>query len=323
MKRRGFLACIGALLASPGVVGQSSGAVRRIAILELGGHRMLDDQWQILQARLRELGYEEGRNLLIDRRSADGVESRLPQLAREVLAKNPEVVLVTTTPATQALKALTKSVPIVITGTADPVATGLVASLARPGGNITGVSLQLNDLAVKRVELMRELKPQIRRVAMLGPAANSGVQVVFKRLHESLLGKGVDLQMLDAADAPAVTRAFDGLSAERIDALVVTQIMFSHHKQIVDLAARHRIPAAYVDSEILDAGGLLVMGPSRTGLYRHAADYAHRILQGAKPAELPVIQPTEFWLGINLRTARALGLKVPQSLLLRADRVIE
>jgi putative ABC transport system substrate-binding protein len=323
MRRRDFLAGIGALLAPSMARAQTSGAMRRIAILELGGHRMLDDQWRILLARLRELGYEEGRNLAIDRGNADGVEARLPQIARELLSKQPEVVLVTSTPATQVLKSLTQTVPIVITGTADPVATGLVASLARPGGNITGVSLQLNDIAVKRIELMRELMPQMRRIGMLGPASNTGVQAVFKRAREAVQGQGIDLRIIDAVDAPAITRAFDTLATERIDALLITQILFVHHKQIVELAAKHRIPAAFVDREILEAGGLLVLGPSREGLYRHAADYVHRILQGAKPAELPVIQPTEFWLGLNLRTARALGVKVPQSLLLRADRVIE
>jgi putative ABC transport system substrate-binding protein len=320
VRRRGFLLGIGVLIASPSAYGQ---AMRRIAIFELGGHRMLDDQWKILEARLRELGYEEGKNLAIDRRNAKGDVARLPQLAREVLAGKPEVVLVTSTPAAQALKRATQAVPVVITGTADPVATGLVASLARPGGNFTGVSLQLNDLAIKRVEMLRELKPQLRRIGMLGPAANAGVQAVLRAVREAVQDRGIEVRIFDATDAPAIARAFEILVAEHTDALLVTQILFSHHKQVVQLAARHGVPAAYVDGEILDAGGLLVLGPSRDGLYRHAADYVHRILQGAKPADLPILQPTQFWLGVNLRTARALGLKVPQSLLLRADRVIE
>jgi putative ABC transport system substrate-binding protein len=321
MKRRDVLLAAASLAALPLARGQP--AVRRIAIFELGGHRMLEDQWQILEARLRELGYEERRNLAIDRRNAGGAVARLPQLAQEVLAGKPEVVLVTSTPAAQALKRLTQTVPIVITGTADPVATGLVASLARPGGNVTGISLQLNDIAMKRVELLRELKPGARRIGMLGPASNAGVQAVFKAVDGAVQGRGIELRLFDAADGPGIVRAFGSFAAERIDALLVTQILFSHHVQIVELAAQHRLAAAYVDREILDAGGLLVLGPSREGLYRHAADYVHRILQGAKPADLPVIQPTQFWLGVNLRTARALGLKVPQSLLLRADRVIE
>jgi putative ABC transport system substrate-binding protein len=323
MRRREFLVAAGALAAPRLARTQATGPVRRVAIFELGGHRMLDDQWRILEARLREHGYEEGRNLAIDRRNAGGVEARLAPLAQELLARRPEVVIVTTTPAAQTLQRLTQTTPIVITGTADPVATGLVASLARPGGNITGVSLQLNDIAVKRVEMLREMRPQIRRIAMLGPAANAGVQAVLRLVQKSIQAQGIEVRIYDASDTPGIARGFEALAADRADALLMTQILFSHHRQVVELAARHRIPAAYVDREILDAGGLLVLGPSRDGLYRHAADYVRRILEGARPADLPILQPTEFWLGVNLRTARELGLRVPQSLLVRADRVIE
>lgn len=311
------------MLATPFAFGQAGAQVRRIAILDQGSRAIRQELWRNLEERLRALGYVEGRNLAIDRRYADGVDARLPQLAQELLLGKPEVVLVTTTPATQALMRQTDKVPIVITGSADPVATGLVASLARPGGNVTGISLQLGDVQKKRLELMREILPKARRFGMLGPAANAGVQTVFKSLQDSAKPQGIDVRLVDAGDAPTIALAFDKLAAEPVDAMLVAQVLLQYHRQIVDLAARFRVPAGYVDREFLDAGGLLAFGPDRYAPYRHAADYVHRILQGAKPADIPVMQPTEFWLGVNLRTARALGLTIPQSVLLRADRVIE
>jgi putative ABC transport system substrate-binding protein len=198
-----------------------------------------------------------------------------------------------------------------------------VASLARPGGNVTGLSTQLGSVATKRVELIRELKPEARRLAMLGPASNAGVQAVLKQAQQTARTLGMEIRLVDAAEPSAIASAFEAMAADRVDALLVAQILFQYHRQIVAQAAKHRIPAAYVDRPILEAGGLVVFGPDREGPYRHAADYVHQILQGARPADLPIVQPTGFWLGVNLRTARELGLKVPQSLLLRANQVIE
>lgn len=323
MKRRGFIAGIGSLWAMSLALGQPGAQQRRIAMLELGDRTTRAEQWRVLLARLGELGYAEGRNLAVERRWADHAEARLATLAQELLAGKPELVLVATTPATQALMRLTKTVPIVMTGAADPVAAGLVASLSHPGGNVTGLSTQLGGVAAKRVDLILELKPAARRIGLLGPAANAGVKSVLKQVQEAARSRGVEVRLLDAADAAAAARAFEVLRADPVDALLVAQIMFAHHREIVALAAQHRIAAAYVDKEIVDAGGLLAFGPDREGPYRQVAEYVHKILQGTKPADLPVMQPTEFWLAVNLRTARALGLKVPQSLLLRADRVIE
>ena len=323
MKRRDFMAVTGTMLVPALVYAQPVAPMRRIAILDPGDRALRANQWQVLESRLRELGYAEGRNLAIDRRWADGVDARLPQLAQELLAGKPEAVLVMTTPATQALMRLTDKIPIVMTGTADPVGTGLVASLARPGRNVTGVSVQLADVAKKRLDLMREMLPKAKRFGLLGPAANAGVQSVLKQLQATAGGQGLEVRLLDAADPQGIARAFDRLTAESLDAVLVAQVLHQHQRQVVDLAAQHRIPAGYVDRDFLDAGGLLVFGPDRDGPYRHAADYVHRILQGANPAEMPVIQPTEFWLGVNLQTARALKLSVPHSILLRANRVIE
>jgi putative ABC transport system substrate-binding protein len=323
MNRRGFVAVMAGALVPALVGAQPVAPMRRIAILDPADRALRAEQWQVFESRLRELGYVEGRNLKIDRRWADGADARLPQLAQELLAGKPEVVLVTTTPATQALMRLTDKVAIVMTGTADPVATGLIASLSRPGGNVTGVSVQLADVAKKRLDLMREMLPKARRFGLLGPAANAGVQSVLKQLQAAAEQQGLEVRLLDAADPQGIARAFDRLTVESLDAVLVAQVLRQHQRQVVELAAQYRMPASYVDAHFLDTGGLLVFGPDRDAPYRHAAEYVHRILQGANPAEMPVMQPTEFWLGVNLRTARTLGLKVPQSVLIRANRVID
>lgn len=323
MKRRDLLALLAGALAPAVAFAQASRPARRIAILDPADPALRARQWLVFESRLRERGYAEGRNLAIERRFAEGADSRLPQLAQELLARNPDVVLVITTPATQAVMRLTDRIPIVMTGTADPVATGLVASLARPGGNVTGISIQLADVAKKRLDLMREMLPSARRFGLLGPGANAGIQAVAKQLGAAATERGLAVRLVDAADPPGIARAFAALEAEPVDALIVTEVMNRYRQQVVELAARYRVPAGYVDLEFLDAGGLLAFGPDSDSAYRHAADYVHRILEGANPADMPVMQPTEFVLGVNLRTARALGLKVPQSILLRADRVVD
>ncbi len=323
MRRRAFCGAIGALLATPLAVGQPTAPMRRIAILERDDKVLREALWRIVEVRLRELGYVEGKNLVIERRWADGAEERLPRLAQELLAGKPEVVLVTTTAATRALMRLTNTVPIVTIGSGDPVATGLVASLAHPGGNVTGISMMLSASVIKRMDLMREILPKAKRFGLLGPSRDSAVSAVLRQAQDVVGPQGLELRLLDAGDEPAIARVFERLKAEPVDALIISSSVFPQHRQIVELAAQYRIPAAYVQKEYLEEGGLIAYTPERDALYRHAADYAHRILQGAKPADMPVMQPTEFWLGVNLRTARALGLKVPQSVLLRADRVIE
>ena len=323
MKRRRFLEGIGALLATPLAVGQPAAQVRRIAILELSDRATRPELWRILEARLRDLGYVEGRNLVIERRWADGAEARLPLLAQELIAQKPEVILVTTTPATQTLMRLTDTVPIVFMGVADPVAAGLVASLARPGGNVTGFSAQLTDVNEKRFDLLREILPQAKRFGLLGPASNRGVQAVLKRLQAAARSIGADVSLQDAADPTTIARAFERLRAEPLDALLVASVLVPHNRQIVDLVEKIGIPASFIQKAALESGALVVFGPERDAHYRRAADYVQRILAGAKPADLPVEQPNEFWMGVNLRTARSLGLSIPRSVLLRADRVIE
>jgi putative ABC transport system substrate-binding protein len=321
--RRQILIAAGVLVVAPLAGAQQAGSVRRIAILEQGSQAVRAAQWRTFETQLRQHGYVEGRNLAVERRWADGVDARLPRLAQEILAGQPEVVLAITTPAIQALMRLTTTIPIVMTGSADPVATGLVASLARPGGNVTGVSLDLATIARKRLELMRDLVPNARFFGLLGPGANAGVRAALAQAQQAAGELRVTLRLIEASDPPTIDAAFQRLSADPVDVLLVTQVMLQHHRRIVDLAARHRLPTSYVDQEILSSGGLLVFGPERDSPYRHAADYVHRLLQGEKAADLPVMQPTEYWLGVNLRTAGALGIRVPPTVLLRADQVLE
>lgn len=322
--RRKFLIVSGALLAAP-LVGaqQSTASIRRIAILDLADKASNEGTWRLFDTWLRELGYIEGKNLSIDRRWADGAQDRSPQLAQELLAGRPEVVVVTGTPTTRALMRLTNTIPIVMIGAAEPVATGLIKSMSRPGGNVTGVTFLQAEITVKRIDLLREIVPGATRFGLLGPSENSAVLAVLKHLQSAARPMGIDVRLLDAGNALAIAGIFERLSAEPVDALIVASALRPHYRQIVDLAARFRIPDSYVHKEPLEDGALIVYSPERNALFKHAANYVARILKGAKPADLPVEQPTEFWLGVNLRTARRLSLKIPQSVLSRADRVIE
>ena len=311
----------GALLAATVAFG-SAAQSRRVAILEHGDKSARAAMWRVFEERLRELGYVEGKNLVLVRRWADGVDGRLGALAHELVAGAPESIVVTTTPATQAVMRATNTLPIVFIGSADPVAAGLVASLARPGGNVTGVSAQLVDVNEKRLGLMREIVPHAKRFALLGPD-NDGVRAVLKRLQAVASSMDVEVRLVEASDAATIERAFARLRAEGTDALLVAAALVQHNRQVIGLAERHRVPASYIQKEALEAGGLLVFGPDTTAYYRRAAEYMHRILSGAKPSELPVEQPRAFWVGVNQRTAKALGLAIPSSVLLSADRVID
>lgn len=322
MRRRAFLLASGALMASR-IAAQTPQRVRRIAILDQGTPAVPFGDWDVLRQRLQELGYKEGVNLEVTLHWSEGVVERLPQLAATIVAARPDLILSATTPAIQALKRATTTVPIVMTGGADPVGTGLVASLARPGGNVTGFSQMLTDIGVRRLQLLSEMLPGAKRFALLGPSGNAGVQAVLRDLQAAAHTLGISVRLLEASDPATIRAAFDGLAATPVDGLLVTAILYPNTPQVVELAARHRIPAAYARKEIVYAGGLMAYSPDRTPVYRRAAEYVHRILQGANPAELPVEQPANIWFGINLKTARAIGLTVPKALLARADALIE
>jgi putative ABC transport system substrate-binding protein len=274
---------------------------------------------------LRDLGYVEGQNVVIEYRWSEGRDERLDNLAADLVRHNVAVIVAAGTPATQAAKAATGTIPIVMAFVGDPVGSGFVPSLARPGGNVTGLSLLDEDLDGKRIELLKETVPGLRRLAMVWSANDSGMTLAYHRVERAAHTLGLTLQDLGVRDPGEFPRAFQAAGAGRADALIVTSQPFTnrHRTQILDLAAKQRLPAMYTFAGFVDAGGLMAYAPSRTDLFRRAATYVDKLLRGAKPADLPVEQPTKFELVINLKTAKALGLTIPESIRVRADEVIQ
>jgi putative ABC transport system substrate-binding protein len=275
---------------------------------------------------LRETGYVEGQNLTIEYRWADGQYDRLPALADElVLGKVDVMVTRGGTTATRAAKNATSTIPIVFEIGSDPVADGLVASLARPGGNLTGISLLVVELMSKRVELLRELVPQAGTIDLLVNPNNANIDRVVRDVREAARAKGVQLHILTAASEREIDAAFEHLAQRPVRALLVATDPYidSQRNRLVALAARHAVPTIYGFREYVAAGGLISYGPNLMEVFRQQGVYAGRILKGAKPADLPVMQSTTFELSINLKAAKALGLVIAPSILARADEVIE
>jgi ABC-type uncharacterized transport system substrate-binding protein len=279
----------------------------------------------VFRQGLSEAGYVEGQNVAIEYRWAEGRYDRLPALARDLVDRKVDVIAAFGPQAAHAAKSATLTIPIVFTVGTDPVAGGLVASLAQPGGNLTGRSILAVELVPKRLELLAELVPQAKVVALLVNPNNSYTEPMIRDVQEAARAKRVQLPILKAATESEIDAAFATLATLHADALVTGDDPFfvSRREQIVALASRHAVPAIYQFREFTAAGGLISYGPSLTETNRRAAYYVARILKGAKPADLPVEQPTKFELVINLKTAKALGLTIPQRLLLRADQVIE
>jgi putative tryptophan/tyrosine transport system substrate-binding protein len=274
---------------------------------------------------LSETGYVEGKNVAIEYRWAEGSYDRLPALAANLVDLKVDVIVAPSTPAARTAKGATSTIPIVFEIGADPVATGLVASLARPGGNVTGVTFIAIELMPKRLELLSELVPQARVIALLVNPNNPNAERIMREVQEAARAKGVQLQILKATTESEIETALASLVQLHAAALVVAgdSLFGSRREQLVGLAARHAVPAIYDFREYAAAGGLTSYGTSSTALRRQVGIYAGKILKGAKPADLPVEQPTVFELVVNLKTAKALGLTVPQSILARADEVIE
>jgi len=280
---------------------------------------------ETLRDELQRLGYFEGRNITIEVRNAAGRSDRLPAFVEELLRFKVGAIVAVNTPAAQAAKRATSTVPIVIMRVADPVAQGLVASLAHPGGNVTGLSFMPDELGAKGVQLLHEALPSITRVAALYKADNPGALLVVTETERRSMQLGLHFLRLPVQDPGDFPGAFQAATRARIKALFVMDdgAMTKHRKQLAELAARHSLAVVSIYKDFAEAGGLIAYGPNLSAIYRRGAVYVDRILKGAKPADLPVEQPTTFELVINLRTARALGLTIPPSLLLRADHVIE
>jgi putative ABC transport system substrate-binding protein len=273
---------------------------------------------------LRELGYAEGQNLVVEYRWADGHTARLPALAAELVQLRVEVLVATNNSAVLAAKQATGNIPVVCVACSEPVGTGLVASLAHPGGNVTGLSLVTPELSGKRLQLLQETLPNIGRVALLWDAGHVGMSDRVRETEAAAKRLGVTLHVEWVKDPANLNQAFAALAQARPDAFLTTVEPFTegHRQRIVEFAAQQRLPAMYEDREFVRAGGLMAYGPSFAANYRRAATYVDKMLKGAKPADLPVEQPTKFEMVINLKTAKALGLNIPQSVLIRADEVI-
>src|SRR5499426_2940587 len=316
------------LLAAPlAADAQQAGKVPRIGLLSLTSRSDRPPLLDAFRQSLRELGWVEGQNIVIDYRYAEDRVDRLPNLAAELVRLKVDLIVASAgTQAATAAKNATETIPIVMIYVRDPVGTGLIASLARPGGNVTGVSGSAGlEMFAKQLELLKETVPKIRRVAILSNPDNAYHQLAIREVNVAARSLGVQLQLLEARGPNEFDGAFAAMAKERVGALLVLSdaIFSSHRTRLADLAARGHLPAAYGNRESVEAGGLMSYAPSFLDDHRRAATYVDKILKGAKPAELPVERPTKYELVINLKTAKALGLTIPQSVLLRADQVIE
>jgi ABC-type uncharacterized transport system substrate-binding protein len=274
---------------------------------------------------LREAGWVEGKNMIIEGRYSDGRMERFPDLAAELVRLNVDVIVASGVPATRAAKQATTTIPIVAMGVSDPVGLGLVASLARPGGNITGSATLFPELAAKRLALLKETVPKISRVAVLKNAANPGNLRILKEVQVAGRALGVTVHAIDVRGPDDLERGLGAMIKDNPQGLLVLDdpLFVPHRTSIVEFAAKHRLPAMYPFTEYADAGGLMAYSVNTFDLARRAATSVDKILRGAKPSDLPIEQPTTFELAINLRTAKALRLTIPQAVLLRADRVIQ
>jgi putative ABC transport system substrate-binding protein len=333
MDRRAFVTgtlALGLLVAPLAAEGQQVGKVPRIGLLVTGSleapeaRRVLD----AFRQGIRERGYVEGQNLVIEYRGAEDRSERLPALATELARLKVDVIVTPATPAARAAQQATTTIPIVASVMQDPVGDGLVASLARPGGNITGLTILGPELVPKRLALLKEVLPKAARVAALwqpGAYGERSARDMLRETEAAARALGVQLRLSGVKAPDEFDRAFSAIAAEQADALLVLPgpLLFSQRRRIVDFATQHRLPLMYGAREIVEAGGLISYGPSIDDLVRRSATYVDKILKGAKPADLPVEQPTKFELVINLKTAKALGLTIPPSVLARADELIE
>jgi putative ABC transport system substrate-binding protein len=326
MRRRKFITLLGgAAVAWPLPVRAQQPAMPVIGFLSPGSYGPIAQLLTAFRLSLAEAGYIEGRNVAIDYRFAEGQYDRLPAMAEELVGRPAAVIVATISPSALAAKGATATIPLVFSTTDDPVQLGLVASLARPGGNATGVHFFLSELGAKQLGLLRELVPAAARIGLLVNPNNANAEAVTRTVTAAASTLAVAIEAIQASNRSEIDAAFATLVRNKADALLVgaDPFFFSRRLQLATLATRHAIPAVYAVREFAEVGGLITYGTSATEVYRQLGIYAGRILKGAKPAELPVIQTTKFELIINAQTARTLGIKISDNLLTLADEVIE
>jgi putative ABC transport system substrate-binding protein len=304
---------------------QQTKKVPRIGILPPGPISERVHLWDAFRQGLRELGYVEGQNITLVFPSGEVKPERLPQLAAELVSLKVDVIVAAATVAVQAAKEATKTIPIVTPITTDPVETGLVASLARPGGNITGLSYMSSDLSGKRVDLLKEVVPKVSRIAVLSSPSSVNAPPQMRETEAAARSLGVQLQPLEVRGLDDFERVFQAATKERAGALITLDdaFVFTHRTRIVKLAAKSRLPAIYGFREFVDAGGLMSYAANLSEMYRRAATYVDKILKGTKPADLPVEQPIKFEFIVNLKAAKQIGLTIPPNVVARADKVIK
>ena len=326
MRRREFitvLAGAAVMLPCTALAQKPAAKIWRLGILQPGAppEPLVDS----LRERLNELGYSEGQNIAYEYRWAEGKLQRLTELAKELVDLKVDVITTLSTPAAIAAQKATQTIPIVFTGVGDPVGSGVVSSLSRPAGNITGISILATELTGKRLELLEEIVPSASPVAMFWNDTNPGMVLRAHEAQNDADKMGLNLQSIGVHDLISFDTAFAAINSGRFNALLVLVDPFTreHRQRIVDFAAQRRVPAMYESREFVDAGGLISYGPSLPALERRSADYVNMIFKGAKPGDLPVEQPTEFEMVIGMKAAKALGLTLPQSVVMRADELIQ
>jgi ABC-type uncharacterized transport system substrate-binding protein len=328
VRRRQFIALVGGAAVWPITANaQQTAKIPRIGYL-VTNFRVNRHLYEPFLERLRELGYEDGRNLVIEYRDAEGQLDRFPGLAAELARLDLDVISVSSSLGVYAVQRATSTIPIVCPLMGDPVGDGFAVSLARPGGNITGLTGFGPGLVPKRLELLKELAPGTSRITVLRPPGNSSERStveLLKEIEDAGRSLGLQIKVRDVRDLDELDGAFSAMTSERTDALITTTgtLFYQQRRRLVDLAAKHRLPAMYDTRDYAEIGGLMAYGPNVPELNRRSADYVDKILKGAKPGDMPIQQPTKFELLINLKTASALGLTIPASLLARADEVIE
>jgi ABC-type uncharacterized transport system substrate-binding protein len=326
MKRRTFITLLGGAATWPlPAWAQQGELVRRIGILETLSATLNDANLSAFQEGMRKLGYIEGRNLVIEYRSADGHNERFPELAAELVGLKVDLIVTRGTPAALAARDATKTIPIVMAASGGPVETGVVASLARPAGNITGLSTIGSDLYGKRIELLKEMRPGTAEIGAFLNMSNPTNPPNWEEIQTAAQSLGLRSRLLDVRTVDDIDRAFDAVSRVSGMALMIglDNLTQNYRNVIAELASKHRLPTMNPSREFVDAGGLISYGVSYPDLYRRATIYIDKIFKGASPSDLPIEQPTKLELAINLKTAKALGLEIPPMLLARADEVIE